>query len=368
MKELIYTFYMLVGTYTGTGSEGIYVYGFDPETARTEYVGMARVDNPSYMTASADGGMVYAVSENDGGKLSFANALAFDRSTGALTPVGSRETALWGPYEDPVTGELGNEEWQGGEAPCNIATDGRMVVTANYGSGDLSVFGIEQDGTLSPLRQRIDISGYDPPVLSHMHCVKFSPDGRWLFASDLGRDKILRFDVADGMIDEGSRVYFDVPEGSGPRHFIFDGAGRNLYLINEIAGTVMAFRYHNGDLKHFQTVQADTAGGRGSADIVLTSGGRHLYASNRIKNDGIAIFAVNPDDGTLTSAGYRTTGIHPRNLSIAPGGRFLLSANRNSDSVEIFEINHATGALTPTDRNISLDSPVCVIFIPAKPL
>ncbi len=345
MKELIYAFYMLVGTYTGGESEGIYVYGFDPETARTEYVGMAHVENPSYLTASADGSVVYAVSENGGGVPSLANAFAFDAATGALTFVNSVETS--------------------GAAPCNIATNGRIVAAANYGGGDISVFGTGEDGALTPLKQTLKLPASE--VKSHMHCVKFSPDGKYLFAADLGTDKLLRWDVCEaGTPDEGSLKTFDVPQGSGPRHFIFDEAGRHLYLINEKSGTVIAFRYKNGEIEQFRTVQADTAGGHGSADIVITPGGRWLYASNRLKNDGVAIFAVSPDDGNLTPAGYRTTGIHPRNLSIAPGGKYLLAATRNSDMIEVFEIDHTTGALVPTDCNIALDQPVCVIFIPAK--
>jgi 6-phosphogluconolactonase (cycloisomerase 2 family) len=355
MKELIYGFWMLVGTYTGGESEGIYVYRFDSDTAQTEYVGVVPIDNPSYMTASSDGSVVYAVSENSGGTPSFASAFDFDCTTGALSLSGSRETA-----------SSEGMKRQGGEAPCNITTNGNMVVTANYSSGDISVYDICENGTLSPLRQRIDILTHDPSTPSHAHCVKFSPDGRWLFATDLGLDMILRFDVKKGAIDEASEVGFKVPEGSGPRHFIFDRTGRNLYLINELSGSVMAFEYNDGNLELFQTVQADTAGGHGSADIVLTPDGRWLYASNRLKNDGVAIFAVNLKDGTLTPAGYRTTGIHPRNLSLSPEGRYLLVACRDSDQVEVFEIDHSSGALTPTDKNISIDAPVCVIFIPSK--
>jgi 6-phosphogluconolactonase (cycloisomerase 2 family) len=351
MKEIIYSFWMLVGTYTGGGSEGIYVYRFDPTTAQTELAFTVPLDNPSYLAASADGSVVYAVSENGSGEPSKASALSFDRATGALALLDSRETALQGG---------------GGEAPCNITTDGRKVVTANYGSGDLSVFAVCEDGALSPLSQRIDLAGENPPAPSHAHCVKFSPEGRWLFVSDLGRDRLLRFEVKEDMIEEESRVEFSVPEGSGPRHFIFDKAGQHLYLINELSGTVMVFGYESGELKILQTVQADTAGGRGSADIVLTPDGRWLYASNRLKNDGVAIFAVNPADGTLSPTSYRTTGIHPRNLSIAPGGRYLLVACRDSDAVEVFGIDPDTGALTPTGRDISLDSPVCTIFIPAQ--
>jgi 6-phosphogluconolactonase (cycloisomerase 2 family) len=337
---------MLVGTYTGEGSEGIYVYGFDPATARTEYVGMARVENPSYMTVSADGSMVWAVSENGEGETSWANALRFDRATGALVLVDSEAAS--------------------GAAPCNIASDGRMVVTANYGGGDISVFGVEQDGGLTPLRQVLRLPSSESDAPSHLHCVKFSPDGRWLFAADLGTDKIMRWRVRRGRIDETSLKTFALPQGSGPRHFIFDGAGRNLYLINELSGTVMAFRYEKGDLRPFQTVQADTAEGHGSADIALTPDGRHLYTSHRLKNDGVAIFAVSPEDGTLTPAGYRATGIHPRNLAVAPGGGFLTVAARDTDTVEFYAIDPATGALAPTDTTVAIDKPVCVVFVGAE--
>jgi len=346
MKELIYAFYMLVGTYTGGTSEGIYVYGFDPATARTEYVGMARVENPSYLTASADGRVVYAVTENDEGTPSRANVLDFDAATGALTPAGSETTA--------------------GAAPCNIATNGRVVVTAEYGGGEVSLFPVAAGGGIAPRAEALSLpEDVARGRRSHMHCVKFSPDGRYLFAADLGTDKLLRWTLgADGRPDAATLRTFDVAEGSGPRHFVFDGAGRNVYLINERSGTVVAFRYADGELTEFQTVQADAAGGHGSADIVLSPDGRHLYSSNRLKNDGVAIFAVSPD-GTLSPAGYRTTGIHPRNLSIAPGGGFLLVACRDSNAVEVYAIDRATGALTPTEGGVTLDKPVCVAFIAA---
>lgn len=332
---------MLVGTYTGTGSDGIYVYGIDPETARTEYVGMAKVDNPSYLTVSADGRTVYAVGENDGVP-SQAYTLSFDPATGELVLLDSEATS--------------------GAAPCNIVSNGRMVVTANYGGGDLSVFAIEDDAELTELKQLIRLPGEQG---SHMHCAKFSPDGRYLFATDLATDKILRYDVCAagrGFIDEKSLVEFDLPEGSGPRHFIFDSEGRNVYLINELSGTVIAFRYENGELVPFQTVLADIGEGHGSADIVLTPCGRYLYASNRLKKDGIACFSVSEDDGTLTIIGYQDTDIHPRNLSIVPGGKFLLSANTVGGTVEKFEIDYATGLLA-TVGAIAVTRPACVVYI-----
>ncbi|MEO8860336.1 MAG: beta-propeller fold lactonase family protein, partial [Ginsengibacter sp.] len=47
-------YYMLVGTYTGTGSKGIYVYNFNAETGRAKWVSNTDsvITNPSYLTAS----------------------------------------------------------------------------------------------------------------------------------------------------------------------------------------------------------------------------------------------------------------------------------------------------------------------------
>jgi 6-phosphogluconolactonase (cycloisomerase 2 family) len=240
-----------------------------------------------------------------------------------------------------------------------------MVVTANYGGGDLSVFGIERGGGLTPLRQVLRLP--EGVRGNHMHCVKFSPDGRWLFAADLGADKIARWRVRRGKVDVRSLKTFDVPEGSGPRHFVFDRAGENLYLINELSGTVIVFGYDNGELRRRQIVQADRAEGHGSADIVGTPDGRFLYTSHRLKNDGVAVFSVSPGDGTLVANGYVGTGVHPRNLAITPDGRFLTVAARDDDSVEFFAIDSATGELTRTGRKISLSRPVCVVFVEAIP-
>ena len=108
---------------------------------------------------------------------------------------------------------------------------------------------------------------------------------------------------------------------------------------------------------------ADKAAARGSADIHLSPDGRFLYASNRLKEDGIAIFAVQAD-GTLTPAGYQPTGIHPRNFNITPNGKYLLAACRDSNVIQVYERNAENGLLTDTHLDIRVDKPVCIQFVP----
>jgi 6-phosphogluconolactonase len=61
-----------------------------------------------------------------------------------------------------------------------------------------------------------------------------------------------------------------------------------------------------------------------------------------------------------------TGGKEPRHFAIAPGGKFLLAQNQNSDTIVEFRIDQATGKLTPTGETLSVPSPVCLTFVAAE--
>jgi 6-phosphogluconolactonase (cycloisomerase 2 family) len=103
-------------------------------------------------------------------------------------------------------------------------------------------------------------------------------------------------------------------------------------------------------------------GARGSADIHVSPDGRFLYASNRLQADGIAIFAIDPDKGTLTKVGYQPTAKHPRNFVITPNGNYLLVASRDENRIQVFSVDKSSGLLTDTGQDIFLSKPVCLKF------
>ncbi len=197
----------------------------------------------------------------------------------------------------------------------------------------------------------------------------YSPDEKYLFANDLGTDKIHKFDVNPGgqtnYLNAGVPADFKVADGSGPRHLEFHPNGKFAYLINEMSGAVIAFDYdnHKGYLIQTQSIQADTLNAKGSGDIHVTPDGKFLYASNRLKGDGLAIFSINQHDGKLTKVGYQETGIHPRNFVITPNGKFLLVASRDNNTIQVFLIDRKTGLLENTNKDIELDKPVCLKFV-----
>lgn len=338
---------MLVGTYTNGTSTGIYTFRFNQATGTATALDSFAMVNPSYLTPSADGRFVYAVSETNDTTASLY-ALAFDKATGSL--------------------QLLNRVATGGEDPCYVATNGKEVLTANYSGGSMSVFSLRPDGSVEPLdtlfkgmAHNVDTTRQTAP---HVHCTLFTPDGQYILATDFSADRIMSFALrADGIVPNAAAEATDIEPGSGPRHITFSPDGSHAYLINELSGKVIAFDYNAGSLRQTQAIAADTLEARGSADIHLSPDGRFLYASNRLKGDGIAIFAVNAQDGTLTKVGYQLTGGHPRNFNITPNGKYLLVACRDSNVIQVYERDTDTGLLTDTRRDIRLDMPVCIQFV-----
>lgn len=345
------TLYLLIGTYTTKESKGIHVYKFNTGTAESEYISTTEVADPSYLAISEDEKFVYAVTESDK-KTDAVSAYTFDKPSGKLKLLNSQPT--------------------GGNAPCYITVDkeGKHVITANYMGGSITVFNIKEDGSLASQEELHKYSGQgtdkERQNQAHLHCVQFSPDENYLFADDLGTDKIYRFKV--NKTGEGDYLQAMDPEaikikdGQGPRHLEFHPNGKWAYLITEMGGRVFAFNYKEGNLTEFQSIQADTLQAKGSGDIHITPDGKFLYASNRLKGDGLTIFSINPSDGTLIRLGNQDTKIHPRNFIITPNGKYILVACRDSDKIQIFALNKDTGFLKDTNKDIKLSMPVCLKF------
>lgn len=349
--------YLLTGSYATADEEALKVYRFNEQTGEAEYIsGLRGIANPSFLTSSADGERIYAVSE-DNGKNPAANAISFDKKEERLTFLSSQPS--------------------GGGLPCyvTLSPDKRFALTANYMGGSITVYPLDKEGRLLPDTHLISFSGSGPnkerQEMPHLHCVAFTPDGKYLVANDLGTDRMYMFPVnapaADGtavsLLNETERLDIQMESGSGPRHICFHPNGKFAYLISELSGKITVFAYQDGEMKRLQTIVCDPFVVDGSADIHVSADGRFLYASKRLKEDGIVIYSINPQKGTLTQVGFQPTGLYPRIFELSPNGRYLISVCRDGGRVQIFERNADTGLLKDTGKTIKLNKPACVHFL-----
>lgn len=347
--------YLLVGTYTGGKSEGIYVYRFNSKDHSHQPVSHIKASNPSFLAISPDQRFVYAVHENggnhDGGEVS---AYRFDNTNGTLQLINTRRT--------------------GGDHPCFVDVDksGKWVFVANYSSGTLSVLPVRPDGSLGEAVTKIQHEGSgtnkDRQAGPHVHATRISPDNKWLFVPDLGTDKLMiySFDENTGSLKTGSQPYIESEPGAGPRHIDFHPSGKYIYLIEELTGHVVVYLFHDGRLIRLQRVSSlppDQKGFAGSADIHVSPDGKHLYASNRGNFDNIAIFKIKKD-GRLDIKGFQSTlGKAPRNFNFDPSAKYILAGNQDSDEIVVFKRKSGNGLLQDTGDRIAAGKPVCLKWI-----
>lgn len=352
--------YLFIGTYTHTGSKGIYVYKFDAGTGMATWVSNTdSVVNPSYLALSADRSKLYAVNETGGNEPGAVSAFSFNKKEGTL--------------------QLINQQASGGDHPCYVAItkDAKWLAVGNYSGGNFSLLPVLPTGALAPAAQTVQHKGSGAnksrQEKAHVHATVFSPDEKYLVTPDLGTDKVMMYAFnpnAAQPVKPHAQPFVESQPGSGPRHFTFHPAGKWAYSIEELSGTVVVYQFKSGKLHFVQRVATHPAGSalqKGSADIHLSPDGKFLYASNRGEENNIAIFAVDNSKGTLTPKGYQPVlGKAPRNFIIDPSGAFLLVANQETDNIVIFKRNATTGMLQPTGQEIKLPKPVCLKLMPIK--
>lgn len=350
------THHVYIGTYTGGESKGIYLLDYDAESGAIESRGLAaEIDNPSFLAQHPTLPVVYAVGElGDGGGA--ISAFRIDAETGML--------------------HLINRQSSKGDGPCHVAVapNGRHAAIANYGGGSVALYPLGPDGALAEASAFVQHTGSGPneqrQTAPHAHAVYFDPASRFLYAADLGIDKMLvyAYGAEDGTLEAREASDGLLAPGAGPRHAAFHPNGRFAYVVNELDNTVSVFSHDltQGILSPLGSVPTLPEGftdTNSTAEIAMHPNGKFVYASNR-GHDSIAVFAVHGESGHLTPLGHVPTGGKtPRNFALDPAGGLLLAANQNSDSVVVFRMDDVTGFPEPTGQSIAIPRPVCVLFV-----
>ena len=344
-------YYLFVGTYTGEGSDGIYLFGFDSKKGTLAPVDTVKgIENPSYLALSPDQSNLYAVNEMPDSSEASVAAFSFDKASGEIRFL--------------------NKQSSRGGAPCYVDTDrnGQSVFVGNYLGGSLAEIPVQSDGSLSEANLVIEHEGssLNPgrQESPHVHCTLISPDNNLLFVADLGTDLVTGYpyDGESGGLDPDPAFLYSAEPGAGPRHLTFHPNGEYLYLVNELDVLTIV----EEDLERVQTVSTLPEyyeGAVSGADIHVSPDGRFLYVSNREDLNNIVIYSVDDINGTLNRIGEISSGgIHPRNFTIDPTGRYLLVANRHTDSIVIFRRDKETGMLEPAGEEVHVSQPVSLVF------
>lgn len=370
---------MYVGTYSspegpegakGRG-EGIYLFEMSPETGElTQRALFKNAENPSWLVLNSARTHLFSANETtkyEGAESGSVSSYAVERPSGKLALVTTVSSEGAGP------------------AHLSVHPSQKHVLVANYHGGTVAVLPIDANGALSPAtdvkrfegavgpekatsapRGSFAISGHDKP---HAHMVQADASGKFVFAADLGRDRIVcwKFDSQSGKLTEHEPGCVTLPAGDGPRHFAFHPSGKWFYSLQEESSTLAVFEYEAqaGRLTAKATVSTLPKGFAGTdftSEILISADGKFLYVGNRL-HDSIACFSL-ADGGAPKLLGEEwTRGDYPRSFTIDPSGKFLYSCNQRADAIATFRVNRETGSLTFTGQYTPVGTPAIVVFL-----
>jgi 6-phosphogluconolactonase len=249
---------------------------------------------------------------------------------------------------DAATGRLkaaGSAPLPAAMAYLCLSRDGRLLMSASYVDGKISLNAITPNGVKAPPSQLVTT----PPKA---HCI-IPGHGNVVYATTLGGDAIMIFhlNARSGRFVQASPQLVPCRPGSGPRHLALHPQLQVLYCVNELAGTLAVFAIQNetGALRAMQYEALTPAGFTGNAraaDLHVTPDGRFAYASVRETN-AIAAFRVDPRNGLLARIALFDVVASPRAFALDSRGRFLICAGQTNNVVAVYEIDQDNGRLTP---------------------
>jgi 6-phosphogluconolactonase (cycloisomerase 2 family) len=252
---------------------------------------------------------------------------------------GSNEISTFAVNPDGL--ELVDVVDSGGVQPISLTAHKDLLYVLNAGgSGNISGFRIEQDGSLSPLagsNQPVSNSGVGAaPGLAQ---IAFSSDGSTLVVTEKTTNLIDTYQVEDGLA--GAPVTY-ASSGAVPFGFAFDRHGHAI--VSEASGAVSSYQI---DRSGFSVISPSVVNTQVAACwIAISKNGKFAYTTNA-GSGTISSYAIGAD-GTLTLlnpvAGSTGAGSSPVDMAFSLNGRYLYALGAGSHTITIFAMN-ADGSL-----------------------
>lgn len=267
-------------------------------------------------------------------------SLAIDGKTGALSMLSKSRIADQGYY---------------------VSTDksGRFFFMASYSGAKISVNRIDENE---------EVVEADPQVIEtgiKTHAIETDATNRFAVVPALGSDQIelFHFNEESGELAHNTPPLVKTEPGAGPRHLRFSPDNRFVYVINELNGTVSAYRFDSqqGSIREIQSVSLlpeNFAGDIWAAQMRMTPDGRYLYTSERTSST-LAAFQRNATSGELAFLFNLPTEERPRAIGLTPDGKYLLVAGEVSGYLSVYQVQ-ASGELVFLQRYKVGQTPIWV--------
>lgn len=337
-----------VAGYTRDDSHGLKIYDMDVKKGRMTYREQLEISNPSYITASHNGKLLYSIT--DEGVQSYS-----------ILPDGGLK-------------EL-NRKSINGMRGCYISTDyeDKFLFVAGYHDGKVTVLSLKKNGSIDKITDEIYHKGLgsvsERNFRPHINCVKMTRDNKYLCVTDVGMDhvKVYKLDHKSGKLSLVDILRSDLE--SQPRHIKFSPDGKFGYVIHEAKNYIDVYSYDGeGENPVFEKIQTVStlndyhAGGSAASAIKLSWDAKYIFCSNAGDNS-VGAFKRDAKTGLLEKIFVLpTSGDYPKDIAITPNNKFLLSLNNESNTVTFFTMDLKNGTLIMNGPAVDFNAGNCILI------
>ena len=245
------------------------------------------------------------------------------------------------------------------QTPCYILQQDGYVYTANYHEGTVMVYRFE--GGKPSLVKRIENG-------AGAGCHQIMLHEKYLMIPCLEQNRIRLFDMEADFTPAGEIPF---PEGSGPRHGIFNRDHSKLYVVSEWSNELFIFQVQGREFVLIQSMSVlpdagDGKNGEGrksasSAAIRLTKDEKYLYISVR-GADLLAVFEIREDKAAAIQH-VSCGGAHPRDFILSGNEEFILVANRYEGGIVSIERDKISGRLKDVRHRAAMPEGVSLLLV-----
>lgn len=244
-----------------------------------------------------------------------------------------------------------------------ITPSGDFIYTTDQDNYNITIF--EVDGTTGDLTE----AASSPMAESEAHGIVMHPSGDFVYMANEEDDEIAGYSinaVTGSLTPVPNSPY---PVGNTQVWASITPDGKYIYSSDASGSAIDAFSIDNmsGELTSIAGFPIN-APGTGLKSSVITNNGKYIYFT-QWTDDSVMGYAIDDADGTLTAipnmpAASGTTGSSPKALTVDSHDQFLYVANYNGDSVDLFNIDSATGELNYVDTYPAGNGPKALITVP----
>jgi len=228
----------------------------------------------------------------------------------------------------------------------SVDRTGRYFMAANYGTGQISTYNMNQDGAVGSLADSLRTPKREA------HCILTTPDNRFVYIPSVKLNNALyqyAFDETTGRLTPLEPFNAKPPAMFGPRHVAYHPNLPLLYFSNEQQLGVSLYKIGEDglltDRQHVPTIPRRSPFEQGkrdlhASDIALTPDGNFLFVALRDFNgdeDSIFSFIVE-SEGKLSPAGRTKTGDIPWKIDTSPSGNYLITRQMGDQTLSFFKV------------------------------